>query len=332
MRYVLRRFIQGIFILLGVSIITFFLPNLYYPPISLAVAVLGHQHVTHQDYIIWLHQNGLDKPIIVRYWNWLLQAIQGNFGIAYKESSRFHIVSVASVVGNNMFRSIVLVTIPTIVSVLIAIPIGLSQALRRNKLYDHVMTTGVFVLYSTPAVLVCTLLAYYAAIVLHIGTPTVIDTAVEITPSTLPSFIIHNFSSFILPFVAIIFLSVGGLTRYMRGSALDTLVQDYVRTARAKGAGPGRVLFRHVFRPSVIPLVTILGLSLPGIIGGALIVEFIFSYPGMGLLTVSAVENNDFAVVMAITMITAFLTVVGNLLADIFVAVADPRIRLDAAR
>lgn len=332
MRYVLVRLAQGVFILFGVSIITFFLPSLYNSPLSLAIAVLGHNHENRQDYLIWIKQNGLSGSLWDRYWHWLWQALHGNFGTAYKESTRFRTVTVSSVLGGNLFRSVVLVTIPTIASVLIAIPIGLSQAVRRNKLYDHFMTTGVFILYSTPAVLVCTLLAYYCAIVLHIGQPTVIDTAQQVSPGQFPSFILHNFSSFILPFAAIIFLSIGGLTRYMRGSALDTLVQDYVRTARAKGASPARVLFRHVFRPSVIPLVTILGLTIPSIIGGALIVEDIFNYPGMGVLTVNSVESNDFAVVMAITIFTAFLTVVGNLLADVFVAIADPRIRLGASR
>jgi peptide/nickel transport system permease protein len=333
MRYVLARLTQGVFILFGVSIITFFLPNLYYSPITLAVAVLGHGHgITHESYVIWLKQNGLDGSIWNRYWHWLWQALHGNFGVAYKESTRFRTVTVSSVLGANLFRSVVLVFIPTVASVLIAIPIGLSQAVRRNRLYDHLMTTGVFILYSTPAVLVCTLLAYYFGDVLGIGKPTVIDTAQQVSPGQFPSFILHNFSSFELPFAAIIFLSIGGLTRYMRGSALDTLVQDYVRTARAKGASPTRVLFRHVFRPSVIPLVTIVGLTIPTIIGGALIIEEIFSYPGMGVLTVNSVQNDDFAVVMAITMFTAFLTVVGNLLADVFVAIADPRIRLGASR
>jgi peptide/nickel transport system permease protein len=333
MRYVLSRFFQCIFILLGVSIITFVLPNLVYSPLTLAIAVVGHGHnITRADYYLWLKQNGLDGNIFQRYWHWLWQVLHGNFGIAYKESTQFQPVTVGQVLGGNLIRSVVLVTIPTIASVLIAIPIGLSQAFRRNKIYDHVMTTFVFVLYSTPAVLVCTLMAYYLAIVLHIGQPTVTYLAQEVSPGHFPSYILHNFSQFLLPFLAIIFLSIGGLSRYVRGSALDTLVQDYVRTAKAKGAGPTRVLFRHVLRPSVIPLITILGLTLPGIIGGALIVEFIFNYPGMGLLTVSSVETNDFAVVMAITLFTAFLTVVGNLLADIFVAVADPRIRLGASR
>lgn len=330
MRYLLRRFVQGIFILIGVSMITFFLPTLYFSPIALAIQVLGHNRTNPHEFVVWAQQHGLYQPIYQRYWSWLVGVVHGNFGISYTNSTRYRTVTVNEVIGGNIWRSVWLVTIPTIASILIAIPIGLTQALRRNKPYDHIMTTGVYVLYSTPAVLVCILLAYYVAIKLHIGTVGVSTLAQQQSPSQFPSFMLHNWSQFILPFAAILFLSIGGLSRYMRGSALDTLVQDYVRTARAKGASPTRVLFRHVLRPSVIPLLQIVGLTLPAIIGGALIVENIFNFPGMGFLAVKSVESGDFNTVLAITLFTGALTVVGNLLADILTASADPRIRLGA--
>lgn len=332
MRYVLVRIVQGIFILLGVSVITFFLPTLYFNPRELAIGVLQNPRITQSEITLWVHQHGLDKSLISQYFHWLWSAMHGNFGIAYKESHFGHEVPVSTVLGADLFRSVYLVVPPTIISILIAIPIGLTQAVRRNKFYDHAMTTWVYVLYSTPAVLVCTLMAYYFGIVLHFGKPTIDSSVRDVTPGEFPMYMVHHFSEFVLPFLAIICLTIGGLTRYMRGSALDTLVQDYVRTARAKGASPRRVLFRHVFRPSVIPLITIIGLSIPVIIGGALIVEAVFNFPGMGLQTVSSVETGDFTVVMAITIFTAVLTVLGNLLADVFTAVADPRVRLTASR
>lgn len=335
MRFILRRLFVGVFILFGVSLITFFLPSLYFKPISLAIQALGTKHIFRGEYQHWLVVHGLNKPIWERYFNWLWAALHGNFGISYKATAQaggYRIVTVTELLGGNLWRSVYLVTIPTIASVLIAIPIGLSQAMRRNKVWDHSMTTLVYVLYSTPAVLICTLMSYYLGATLHWGQPTVNTLAQQVPPLSFLRYMWDNPSNFDLPFLAIIFLSVGGLTRYMRGSALDTLVQDYVRTAKAKGAGSVRILFRHVLRPSVIPLITILGLTLPSIIGGALIVEDIFNFPGMGLLTVNSVVSGDFTVVMAITLFTAFLTVVGNLAADVFVAVADPRIRLGATR
>ena len=313
------------------SLITFFLPNLYYNDRDLAVQVLQNPRITPHDITVWLQQHGLNKPLLVQYWNWLLGALHGNFGIAWKESTPDREVTVNTVLGGELWRSIFLVVPPTILSILIAIPIGLSQAVKRNKAYDHVMTTWIYVLYSTPAILVCTLLSFYIGVKL-LGSGTVDSAAQGIPPSQFPVYMINHMKEFILPFVAILFLSIGAFTRYMRGSALDTLVQDYVRTARAKGASPSRVLFRHVMRPSLIPMITIIGLTIPVIIGGALIVEAIFNFPGMGLQTVNSVESNDFTVVMAITIFTAVLTVAGNLIADVFTAVADPRVRLTAAR
>ncbi len=334
MRYVMVRMFQGIFILFGVTIITFFLPNLYYSPLYIAALHFHNPRIPHSVLVQWAHQQGLYQPIIVRYWDWLWAALHGNWGNAINvpNAPPTAVIPVSTVLGDNIWRSVWLVVPPTIVSILIAIPIGLTQAIRRNKIYDHTMTTVIFFLYSTPTVLACTLMAYYIAVVAGIGQPTVTQTALGQSGPGFGLFIVHNFSSFFLPYLAIIVLSIGGLTRYMRGSALDTLVQDYVRTARAKGASPTRVLFRHVLRPSVIPLITIVGLSIPFIIGGSLIVEFVFNFPGMGLLTVSAVQLADYPVVMAVTVFTAVLTVIGNLLADIFTAVADPRVRLSEAR
>jgi peptide/nickel transport system permease protein len=324
--------LQCVLILFGVSFIVFMIPNLFESNVTIAIKILGHRDETPHDYQVWMQAHGLTGPILVRYWHWLTAALHGNFGIAWGQSTKYDLVPVSTVIGGNVWRSVYLVTIPTILSVLIAIPIGLTQAVRRNKIYDHVMTTSVYVLYSTPALVLCLLLIYYGAIVLNIGTVAVSSSALTVAPLDFPAWMVNHWQQFIWPFVAIICLSIGGFTRYMRGSALDTLVQDYVRTAKAKGASPTRVLFRHIFRPSVVPLITILGLTLPAIIGGALIIENIFNYPGMGLLTVNAVTYGDFNTVLAITLLTAVLTVIGNLAADIFVAIADPRVRLGAAK
>lgn len=335
MRYLLARFAQGVFTVFAVSFVTFGLAYINANPTSLAISVLGPRS-TFAEKKAWIRSAGFDDPFFVQYWHWLEKAVHFNFGISYGYSHLDHFVSASTVLGGNLWRSIWLTFVPTIFSVLIAIPIGLSQAMRRNKFYDHSMTTAVYVLYSTPAFLICILLAYYIgddlkSIWPHM-TPSIDQVAKQIPPHQFPVWMLEHFNQFILPFVAIIALSVGGLTRFMRGSALDTLVQDHVRTARAKGGSPARVLFRHVLRPSVIPLITIIGLSIPSIIGGALIVENVFNYPGMGVLAVNEVFLGDFTVVLAITIFTAILTVVGNYIADIGVALADPRVRLGAAR
>jgi peptide/nickel transport system permease protein len=333
MRYLLARLIQGVFSVLAVSLITFAIPFLNSKPYSLAIANLGAK-AKFYEIKAWIQNNGFNDPFFVQYWHWFYKAMHFNFGTAYSYSKLGQVVTVNTVLSGALWRSVWLVFIPTIFSILIAVPIGLSQAIKRNKAYDHGMTTVVYVLYSTPAFLVCTLISFYVGDDMKwLGLPpTINQVAKQVSPHQFPVWMLEHFNQFILPFIAIIILSVGGLTRFMRGSALDTLVQDHVRTARAKGGSPMRVLFRHVMRPSLIPLITIVGLTIPSIIGGAIIVEEVFNYPGMGVITVNAAEVGDFAIVMAVTIFTAFLTILGNYLADIFVAIADPRVRLGAAR
>src|SRR3974390_1410822 len=145
MRYILARFVQGVFVLFGVSLITFFLPALFKAsPSEIAVSVLGTSRVSPRAYTAWIHQHGLDRPLIEQYWTWLTGALHGNFGIAYKESSQYHTVGVGTVLGANLGRSVWLRVPPTVVATLVAVPIGLTQAVRRNKAYDHTMTTFVY--------------------------------------------------------------------------------------------------------------------------------------------------------------------------------------------
>jgi len=274
--------------------------------------------------------HGLNRPIWDQYISWLWGVFHGNFGISLAKGTSG--VPVSTMIGGNVWRSIFLTLPPTIISICLAIPLGLTQAIKRNKTWDYSTTSFIFILYSTPAALLSILMIRYLAIQFNIGQVGIDSFAQEVSAANFPMYMIHNSSMFLLPFAAIVFLSIGGLSRYMRGSALDTLVQDYVRTARAKGASNRRVLFRHVLRPSAIPLLTILGLSLPGIFSGALIIESIFNFPGMGILSVKSVQVGDFTTVMMITLLLSVFTVLGNLLADVFLVFADPRIRLQGKR
>jgi peptide/nickel transport system permease protein len=328
-QYILRRLFQGIIICFGVSIITFLLPHLYYKPISLAIAA---NSIRTPHYILekWVQAHGLNRPIWDQYISWLWGVFHGDFGISLAKGTSG--VPVSTMIGGNVWRSIFLTLPPTIISICLAIPLGLTQAIKRNKTWDYSTTSFIFILYSTPAALLSILMIRYLAIQFSIGQVGIDSFAQEVSAANFPMYMIHNSSMFLLPFAAIVFLSIGGLSRYMRGSALDTLVQDYVRTARAKGASNRRVLFRHVLRPSAIPLLTILGLSLPGIFSGALIIESIFNFPGMGILSVKSVQVGDFTTVMMITLLLSVFTVLGNLLADVFLVFADPRIRLQGKR
>ena len=333
MRYVLVRMAGGAFILLGVSLIAFFLPALNTSPKEIAIFELGNSHgVTAAEIQRWIQLHGLDQPLWVQYWHWLLGAVHGDFGVAYRESNEYRDVSVNAVVHDELWWSVWLIVPATLVSILIAIPVGLIQAVRRSRPYDHVMTTLSFVVYSTPTFFVCLLLSWYVAVKHHIGTPTVDPAARGVSGSQVPSYIGHHFEQFLLPYVAIVLLSVGGLTRFTRGSAVQARAQTYVLIARAKGAGRLRVLFRHLLRPSVIPLIPIVGLSLPVVLSGAIVVEGFFNVPGMGAQLLRSTTLGDYTVVTALFFLAAVLVVAGNLVAHVCTALVDPRVRRTAAR
>jgi peptide/nickel transport system permease protein len=320
--YTVRRILQGILVLIAVSILTFMLPAMFHGDV--ARAVLG-QRATMQEVAKLNRQLGYDHPLVVQYWRYIWGLLHGNFGKSVAKQS--FMVPVSSIISSGVWRTVWLATISLIFAVAIAIPLGLVQALRRNSLFDYTVTGLVFLVYSTPAFLLGILLIAAFSIHWSFFPPFVVNSPGTGVFGPLMD-ILRQPREFVLPVAVLTGLTVGGFTRYMRSSVLDSLVQDYVRTARAKGASNARVLFRHSLRNALIPIVTIMGLTLPGLFGGALITETLFNYPGMGLVTVQAVENNDINTVMAATLIIALATIAGNLLADLGLSLVDPRVRL----
>ncbi len=324
--YLFRRLMQGIAVLFGVSFLTFLLPALEKG--NVARAVLGN-HASPLELKEFLHSHGLDQPFFVQYYHYMIGLFHGNLGTSLNPQTIDEPVS--QVIAPYVPRTLWLVLISILFSTVISVVIGLFQGIRRNTIFDHSMTFLVFLLYSFPAFLFSTMTIILFSLTLHWFPPAVDSPTANGWFSPLVQMWNHP-NQFVLPLATLTVLGVGGLTRFMRGSILDTMVQDYVRTAKAKGCSPNRVLFRHAFRNAVLPVITILGLSLPALFGGALITEQVFNYPGMGQLTVQATEARDVPVVMGLTLLVTVATVVGNLLADIGIAVADPRIRLTGKR
>ncbi len=324
--YLVRRLFQGLIVILGVTIVTFFIPASFHANIARELyGIRAPQSVIDK----FNHDNYFDRSIPVQYLHYMNNLIHGNLGVSFNKDASFQ--SVTSIIGDALFNTLWLVLASLVIALVIAIPLGLFQALKRNTAFDYVATGAVFVIYSTPAFVLGLVLIQVFCIKFHVFpySPTV-------SSRTGPfARLIDMFQyprSYVLPVAVLTGLSVGGFSRFMRGSVLDTLVQDYIRTARAKGASSNRVLFRHAFRNAIIPIVTILGLSLPSLFGGAVITETLFNISGMGTVTVYAVEGNDIAVVMAATLLIAVATVVGNLISDLSVAAIDPRIRLMARK
>lgn len=319
--YILRRLIQSAIVLVIILVITFSLP--YFQPHGIeapAYTVLGSRSSPHNVYI-WAYNHGLTQNYFVRLMKYFDQLIfHFNLGHSYKQS-----LSVNSIIALYVPRTVWLALSALIFTVLIAIPLGIFQASRRNTVVDYVATGSAFVLYAVPAFLLCIL---------------VIDAFgfhwpyLPISPPTgvAPWAIFTDPKAFILPVGCLTLLSVAALSRFMRGTVLEVLVQDYIRTARAKGCGKARVLWRHAFRNALGPIVTILGLSIPTLFGGALIIEDVFNYSGIGVQTINAALQVDVPTILGITLLVAIFTLLGNLMADVALSLIDPRIRLGKAQ
>jgi len=312
--FLLRRVLQSIVVLLLVTVITFALLRAI--PGNPAIAIMGPGSFRNPAAIRQFdRQYGFDLPWYSQYWLWLRHLLTGNLGFSWKLNQ-----SVASLLSSYLPKTIFLVGISTILALLLAIPIGLIQAVRRNKPIDHFFNGFSTVFYAMPDFLIGILLILMFAIKIPIFPP-------EGPQGEDVAVLFTNFNALILPITALTLVTLALFSRYMRSSVLDNLTEDYVRTAKAKGASERRVLIRHVLRNSLLSIATLLGLSLPGIFAGALIIESVFNYPGMGYLFYQEALSSDYPVELGITVVVAAATIVGSLLADIAYAVLDPRVR-----
>ena len=311
---------QSVFVLLIVLLITFTLP--YFQPhgiLTPAYSVLGTR-ANARTVAEWGAQNGMNHPYLIRFWSYASQVFfHFNLGTSYKQN-----LSVWAIISIYVPRTIWLALTSLILTVLISVPLGMFQASHRNTTFDYTATGTAFVLYGVPSFLLCLILLQVFTFSLH-WLPASPPSGVA------PWAIFTNPVGFILPVMALTLLSLAFLSRFMRGTVLDVLVQDYIRSARAKGCSNRRVLFRHAFRNALGPIITILGLYIPGLIGGALIIEDVFNYSGLGLQTLNAAALGDVPTVLGITLLTAVLTLLGNLAADVMLGIVNPRIRVQGA-
>jgi peptide/nickel transport system permease protein len=259
--------------------------------------------------------NGYNRPVFVQYWHYLVNIVHGNLGFSYHYDE-----TVVELLRQNLPKSVILVGIAVVLSLCIALPVGLLQAQHRNKFVDHAVTTAALAGYSMPVFWLGLILAQVFAVSVHLLPP-------EAPQGETVGAILSQPRALVLPVATLMIVTTALFSRFMRSSGVEALVQDYVRTARAQGLSPRRILWRHVFRNSVLPIITLVGLSVPGIIGGALLVEVVFNYPGMGLMFWNAATIHDYPVLMGFALVVGVATVLGNLCADILYAVVDPRVR-----
>jgi peptide/nickel transport system permease protein len=312
--YIFRRLIQAILITIGIAFITFLLLHWLEP--SPVYSVLGTK-AQPAAVSAWNRQHGYDRPELAQFVSYLWNLLHLNFGYSYKLDQ-----SVTALFKENAGRSAYLSGASLVLAIVIAVPLGIAQAVKRNSVGDYTATSANFILYSMPSFLLGLILIQLFALDLHIFPPNVSDTI-----TTTWGAISHPLQLF-LPVITLALIQVAAFSRYMRSSALDNLAMDYIRLARAKGLSQRSVLFRHLLRNACLPMITLIGLSIPSLLAGNLLIETLFNYPGLGLLFFNALGNLDYNILLAYTVLGGMLTVLGNLLADVAIAAADPRVRL----
>jgi peptide/nickel transport system permease protein len=312
-RFLVHRIGQSIAVVFIVLVVTFILIHLL--PGSPAKAELGPK-ATAVSIAAFNKLNGFDKPLVNQFWSYLVRTAHGNLGYSYIQNQ-----TVGALVKENLPKDIVLLGISTVVALLIAIPLGILQAMRRNHFSDYVFTGLSFIFYSTPTFFLAFLLIGLFSIQFHVFPAEAPQTSSAIG-------ILEQPRALVLPVLTLTLITIAQFSRYMRSSAMENLAQDYIRTARAKGLSQRLIVWRHLLRNCMIPIVTLLGVSLPGIVAGAILTETVFNFPGMGLQFYKAAVDQDYAVLLGFTLFIGIATVVGNLLADVGYGLLDPRIRV----
>ncbi|MFC9619763.1 ABC transporter permease [Streptomyces sp. NPDC056930] len=314
--YLIRRVLQAVVVIVIVTIVVFGL--LHALPGGPARGILGPQ-ATAQQIASFNHEQGLDKPLPVQYFYYLNQLLHGDLGTSYTLNE-----PVSQLITERLAKTLLLTSLSAILGLVLAIPLGMWQAVRRNKPVDYVITTLSFIAYSTPV--------YFLGLILVM----VFSQALPWFPSQAPqgdtlAQVFSEPQALVLPVVAGAASMIAVFSRYMRAATLENLSEDYVRTARAGGSRSRAILWRHVFRNSLTPVVAMLGYYVPVLFGGALVVEQLFNYPGMGLLFWTAAQSSDYPVLLGCVLVIAAATVVGTLLADIVQRIIDPRVKAGRA-
>lgn len=297
--YLARRVLQSIAVVILVTFIVFVLIRLAPGGAAAAVAGSGSAH----------------QVFVLQYLDWLGRVMHGNLGFSTRLNE-----SVAALLAASLPRTLVLTVSSTVIALVVAIPAGLLQAMRRNSAVDHLLRGVTLVFYAMPPFVLGSLLILFLAVDGHLF-------GAEGPQAPGIGGVITDVRDLTLPVLTLSLLTIAIFARYMRSSAMDTLAQEYVEAARARGASQRRVVAAHVLRNSLVPVVTLIGLSFPQIAGGALVVEAVFNIRGMGWQIWVATQSHDFAVTLGFTLVIAIAAVLGSLLADVGCAVLDPRVR-----
>ena len=313
-RYVARRLIQAIPLLLGITVVAFAILKI--TPGGPLAAYEANPSVTPEDLARLEHALGLDQPVPVQYVSWLGHFLTGDWGYSLATSQ-----PVLRMIGERLPNTLWLMTTVYVVTLLVALPIGILTAVKQYSWFDHLVTGATFAAFSMPTFWLGLLLIIFFGLTLRL-----LPLGGMLAPGA-PFTVGDLARHLVLPVATLSLVGVGTYVRFLRASMLETTGQDYMRTARSKGLAERQVISRHALKNAAIPFVTVAALDLPELFGGALVTEQIFGWPGMGRLFYDSVTRFDYPVLMGILAISATFVVLANLLADVLYGYLDPRIR-----
>jgi len=301
--YILKRLFHSIFVLVGISLVVFIILHLTGDP----AALLMPMDATPEQVAQFRKEMGFTDPIIVQYWRFFKGTLRGDFGQSFRHSQ-----PALDLVMERMPATIQLTAAAMVIALVVAIPVGIISAIRRNSILDHIGMTGALLGQSTPV--------FWLGIMLIL----IFSVTIQWFPSSGRGEIQH----LVLPAITLGMFTMARTARMMRSSMLEVMGQEYMKTAKAKGLSPGMVILKHALKNAAIPVVTIIGMELGTLLGGAVITETIFAWPGVGRLAVQAIYNRDYPVVQAAVFLLASIFVLVNLIVDLMYTYLDPRVKL----
>lgn len=315
--YIVRRAIQALFTLLIITVLCFILTRLSADPLAQYAA---NPNMSAADRAALRERLGLNQPLPIQYFKWLGLAAQGNLGLSF-----FSKQPVGMMIAQRLPNTLILMLTAEIFTVLLALSLGILSAVRQYSVTDNIITSFSFMGYSMPIFFIALGLMLLFAVQFKAWGLPYLPTGADIwDPSNLPDLVRH----LALPVSALIIIQTAGYARFVRTSMLEVLGQDYIRTARAKGLSSRAVLYKHALQNAALPLVTIIGLDIPYLLGGALVTESVFAWPGMGRLFWEYAQRGDYPVVLGVLLIVSTAVVVFTIITDVVYTFVDPRIRL----
>ena len=313
-KYILKRILIAIPVLIGITLIDYAIMCLAGSPLEMLKGPRISDAALQAKEIA----AGLDKPLIVQYFVWLWQLLQGNLGYSMKSYE-----PVSAMIGSHIGPTLLLMGAPLALSLLIAVPAGIYSAVKQYSKGDYAVVTASFIGSSIPSFFLALILIYIFTVKLGILPSGGMNTL------GMDGSVADTIRHMVLPVTVLAVSLAGSNIRYIRSSFLEILQQDYLRTARAKGIGYKRVIWKHAMRNALLPIVTVIGMQIPMLFGGAVIIEQVFSWPGLGLMTMTAIMGRDYPVIMGVCLLSAVVVLVSNLITDILYALVDPTIQLN---